>query len=338
MPLAMKRWTRRACSASVIGMLTVGIALVAHADDDAPLVIEATIALPHTSGRIDHLAIDLARKRLFVAEFSNGTVDVVDLDRRQIVHRLTGLNGPQGVLYVPSADRLAVASGGDGTLRLFDADTFSAWGIIRLGDDADNVRLAPDGHDVLVGYGNGGIATIDPVQGTVRAKLALAAHPEGFQVTPEGRAYVNVPDARDIAVADLNAERLVATWTFPAETGNFPMALGEAGVVAVVFRGPARFVRIDGAAGREISRNDTCDDADDVFFDARRQRYYVSCGRGEIDTYRLGGGDAKALAPVVTSRGARTSLFVPEFDRLYVASRAGLLGSDASIRVMRPVR
>jgi hypothetical protein len=298
---------------------------------------EATVALPHTSGRIDHLAVDLGRKRLFIAELGNDSVDVVDLDKQRVVHRLTGLRGPQGVLYIPSAERLAVASAGDGTLRLFSADGFAAQGVVGLGEDADNVRLGPNQHDVLVGYGNGGLALVDPAQGTLRMKIALPAHPESFQVTPDGHAYVNVPDAHGIAVADLNTGKIVNTWAFPRVSGNFPMALGEVGIVAVVFRSPARFVRIDRVSGREVSRDNTCGDADDVFFDVSRQRYYVSCGAGAVDTFQVTGGNVKALAPVTTSRGARTSLFVPELDRLFVAVRAGLLGSDASILVMRPV-
>ena len=337
MPLATQPWKKSTRRAAVTGMLALACALSAHAGDAPPLVPEAAIALPHTSGRIDHLAIDLGRKRLFVAELGNGSVDVVDLDKQQVIHRLTGLREPQGVLYAPSADRLVVASAGDGTLRLFSADSFAVQGVVGLGDDADNVRLGPNGHDVLVGYGNGGLAVVDLAQGSLRMRIALAAHPEGFQVTPEGRAYVNVPDARAIEVADLNTGKAVARWTFPGMTGNFPMALGEAGIVAVVFRTPARFVRVDRTSGREVSRNDTCGDADDVFLDARRQRYYISCGAGVVGTFEVAGGGVKALAPAATSGGARTSLFVPEIDRLFVAARAGFLGSDASIRVMRPV-
>ena len=51
------------------------------------LVLETTIPLPDVAGRIDHLAIDLARKHLFVAELGNGTVDVVDLATKKVVHR-----------------------------------------------------------------------------------------------------------------------------------------------------------------------------------------------------------------------------------------------------------
>ena len=50
----------------------------AVAADGPPLVLEATIPLENTGGRIDHMAVDLRRQRLFVAELGNGTVDVVD--------------------------------------------------------------------------------------------------------------------------------------------------------------------------------------------------------------------------------------------------------------------
>lgn len=317
-------------------MLIAMLIASARANSAPPLTLETMIPLPHTSGRIDHLAIDLARKRLFVAELGNGTVDVVDLDKGQAVHRITGLREPQGVLYVPLADRLAVASAGDGTLRLFGGDDFAPLGSIALGDDADNIRLAPDGRDVVVGYGDGGLAIVDPVRGSVREKLPLVAHPEGFQLTADGHAYVNAPDAHDVEVADLKAGKVVATWTLQGVSGNFPMTLGEAGIVAVVFRQPPRFVRIDSSTGKERSRSVACGDADDVFFDARRQRYYVSCGAGGVSVFQVNLTGVEALPSVTTSGGARTSLFVAELDRLFVAARAGLLGSNASIWVMRP--
>ncbi len=320
-------------------MLAILIAMLlasAQAKSAQPLTVEAMIPLPHTSGRIDHLAIDLGRKRLFVAELGNGTVDVVDLEKKRVLHRITGLREPQGIGYVPLADRIAVASAGDGTLRLFSGDDFAPLNRIELDDDADNVRLAPDGRDVLVGYGNGGLAVVDPVRGSVREKLSFAAHPEGFQLTSDGRIYVNVPDAAGIEVADLKSDKVIARWSLPGVSENFPMALGEPGIVAVVFRAPPRFVRIESATGQEPSRSTVCGDADDVFFDIKRQRYYVSCGAGVVSAFQVSPAGAEPLPPVATSDGARTSLFVPELDRLFVAVRARPLGSDASIWIMRP--
>jgi YVTN family beta-propeller protein len=315
-----------------------GLALLgaARAEERSLLVLDATIALPTTSGRIDHLVIDRARGHLLVAELGNGSVDVVDLNTNRVLHRIPGLAEPQGVIYDAAADRIAVASAGDGTVRLFAADTFAPAGVIDLGHDADNVRLTPDGSDIVVGFGKGSLAVIDPARGAVRMKIPVAAHPEGFQLTADGHAYVNVPDAGGIDVVDLKTGKTTAKWTFPGLAGNFPMALGEPGIIAVVFRGPARFVRIVQGSGHEVSRDNVCGDADDVFFDARRQRYYISCGAGMIEVFQMAGMEARALAPVATANGARTSLFMPELDRLFVAVRAGLLVSDASIRVMRP--
>jgi DNA-binding beta-propeller fold protein YncE len=328
----------RRCGLAVVAGCTalLGAGSMTRADNAPPLVPEATIALPNTSGRIDHLAINLARKHLFIAELGNGSVDVVDLGANRVLHRITGLKEPQGVVYAESSDRIAVASAGDGTVRLFAADTFVPVGVIALGDDADNTRLRTDSKDIVVGFGKGGLAVIDPERGVARAKIPLAAHPEGFQLTSDGHAYVNVPNAGAIEVVDLSAARTIAKWSLPGLSGNFPMALGEPGIVGVVFRSPARFARIDQSTGREISQSNTCGDADDVFFDAKRQRYYISCGAGAVDVFQVAGNEVRALAPVATSGGARTSLFVPELDRLFVAVRAGLLGSDASIRVMRP--
>lgn len=87
----------------MIGSKTLAAVLVtllgacrAGAETPAPLALERTIALPNVSGRIDHLSVDLARKRLLVAELGNGTVDVIDLDGARAVGRIAGLKEPQG--------------------------------------------------------------------------------------------------------------------------------------------------------------------------------------------------------------------------------------------------
>jgi len=61
-------------------IVIVGLFLDQPADaaDPAPLAVETRIALGEVSGRIDHLAIDAARWRLYVAELGNGSVGVID--------------------------------------------------------------------------------------------------------------------------------------------------------------------------------------------------------------------------------------------------------------------
>jgi YVTN family beta-propeller protein len=305
---------------------------------DMPLRLEATIPLAGVSGRIDHLAIDLGRKRLFVVELGNGSVDVVDLAARKVIYRISGLKEPQGVAYSPMFDMLVVACGGDGVVRIYSGGDFSARGEVKLGDDADNAHLDHRNGHVIVGYGTGGLAIIDPAKSTRLADIRLPAHPEGFATSPSGsRAYVNVPDAGQIDVVELDSGRLVTRWRPARLSSNFPIAVDGSGDVAVVFRAPPELALVDSNSGQFVATSKSCGDADDVFFDAKRKRIYLSCGAGAVDVLEWAGHNLHLLTRVSTSWGARTSLFVPEFDRLFVAARGGLLGSDAAIQVYRPV-
>ena len=54
---------------------SVGMA-IATVHAQAPLRAVGTIQLPKVSGRIDHLAFDTARQRLFVAALENNTLEV----------------------------------------------------------------------------------------------------------------------------------------------------------------------------------------------------------------------------------------------------------------------
>jgi DNA-binding beta-propeller fold protein YncE len=303
-----------------------------------PLVPEGEIALPDVRGRVDHLAADPQRRRLLVAELGNNTVDIVDLAGGRATNRIAGLAEPQGVGFAPKADRYAVANANDGTVHFYRAEDLAPAGIVELGSDADNVRIDPANGDVLVGYGSGGIATIDPVTLTETGAVALPAHPEGFQLDPAGaRLYVNLPDAHRIAVIDRAAGKIVANWSTGTLGGNFPMAIDEAGgLVAAVFRSPSTLVVYDSKSGEVRARLPACGDADDVFFDNRRQRIYVSCGAGMVDGFEAEASGYRPLGQVATASGARTSLFVPALDRLFVAVRAGAFGGSASIRIFRP--
>ncbi len=327
---------RRAARYGLLALLWTLPGKVQAANPEPPLVPERTIPLTGVSGRIDHMAIDLRRGRLFVAELGNDTVDVVDLAAGKVIQHIKGLREPQGVGYAPKADVVAVANAGDGSVHLFKGEDLTPLGVISLGDDADNIRLDTETGQLVVGYGSGGLAALNLASASVARDTKLPAHPESFQLDPgTHRAFVNVPDAGQVAV--LADGKQVATWRMPGLRQNFPMALDPAHmIVATVFRSPAKLVLLNTGTGAVVANLQTCGDADDVFFDAKRQRIYVSCGEGVVDVMQQSAGSYRPLARVKTSSGARTSLFVPELDRLFVAARAGLLGSDAAILVLRP--
>jgi DNA-binding beta-propeller fold protein YncE len=301
-----------------------------------PLILEAKIPLGRVSGRIDHLGIDLKRQRLFVAELGNNSLGVVDLVAGKVLRRIAGLSEPQGVAYVPYADSVLVANAGDGSVRVLRGEDLTPVGRIELGDDADNVRIDNASTRLLVGYGKGALAVIDPVSLSKNADIRLNAHPEGFQIDETGtQVFVNVPDAHEIVVADLATG---STQSLPTQGAgsNFPMAIdNEANRVLVVFRRPPTLVALSSQDGHVAAKAETCSDADDVFVDRKRHRVYVSCGEGVVDMLEANEAGYRRLARVPTVSGARTSLFVPELDRLFVAVRAAS-NEPAAIWVFRP--
>jgi YVTN family beta-propeller protein len=302
----------------------------------APLTLEGKIPLGDVSGRIDHLAVDLKRQRLFVAELGNDSLGVVDLAAGKVLATVAGLSQPQGVGYEPTTDTVYVANAGDGSVRVLQGRDLAPLARIDLGDDADNVRIDPQRRRVLVGFGKGAIAIVDPAGRAKMGEYPLNAHPESFQIDETGaRVFANVPDRHEIAIVDLagGSIRTVPTGAFG---GNFPMAIDrDAHRVLVGLRSPPTLLALANRDGSVAGRLDICGDADDIFVDPTRHRIYVTCGAGAIDVIEPREEGYAHLAKVPTGPGARTGLFVPEWDRLYVAVRAA--GPErAAIWVFRP--
>jgi hypothetical protein len=299
----------------------------ARADDPAPPTLLRTIKLDGVGGRIDHMAADAAGTRLWIAALGNNSIEVVNLQTGTRERTLADIGEPQGVCSLPKSNRMAVASGSDGMCRVFNEALKRVASVGSL-DDADNVRYDPGANRLYVGYGHGALAVIDPDKGVKLADIRLSGHPESFQLERNGpRIFVNVPTARQVAVVDRDKGAVIATWPVTAARSNFPMALDEGHRrLFIACREPARLLVLDTDTGKSVAELDCCGDADDVFYDAARQRLYVSGGAGCINVFAQTDPDHyQSVATIKTVAGARTSLFVPQTGRLYLAVPSGLL-------------
>ena len=319
-------------------MATLFLALLVCSSVSAAdfLKVDRVIPLPGVKGRMDHLTLDATGKRLWVAALENNTVEVIDLEAGKRIKSIEGVDEPQGVALWGEANRILVASGGDGMLRAFD-DSFAVTASIKGLDDADNVRFDPIAKQAFVAFGNGAIAIVDVDSFKKVAEVKLAAHPESFQREQKGRRiFANVPKAGHIAVVDRNKIAVIATWPVTGAQSNFPMALDEAARrLFVACRKPARLLVFDLDTGKQVATRDCCGDADDVFYDALTKRIYVSGGEGCISVISHAGGDEyPELGRVPTAPGARTSLFVSETKTLYLAV-PNRDGQPAAIWAMR---
>jgi DNA-binding beta-propeller fold protein YncE len=303
-------------------IVLAGNYLAAAESGDAPLQLKQAIALPGVEGRIDHFALDAAGERLFVCALGNNTVEILDLRKGERIHSITGLGAPQGIAYIPELNRIFVANDKGGICKIYDAKSLQSVGELNFKDDADNVRYDSATKRIYVGFGTGGIGIISAREGKIIGAIRLPEHPEAFELEKQGHCiFVNVPNARQVAVVDREKSEVIATWKTDGASANFPMALDEANHrLFVGCRMPSKLIVLNTDSGDVVAKIGISGDPDDIFYDSKRHRIYAICGAGKIDIIEQTSADAyKALAKIDTAEGARTGLFVPERDTLFVA-------------------
>ena len=221
---------------------------------------------------------------------------------------------------MPEFNRLYIANGGDGALRVYDGTTFAPVTVVQFADDADNVRYDAAAKQVYAGYGSGSLGIIDAATNMVVGDIPLGAHPESFQIEKNGsRVFINVPRSHHVAVANRDERKATGTWALGMVAANFPMALDEASHRAFVgCRTPSRLLVFDTLSGKEVAKLDLHGDCDDLFFDATRRQIYASCGEGFIDVFSQTDADHYALKIAAkTVAKARTCFY--RGDKIYLA-------------------
>ena len=297
-----------------------------HAEKEK-LTLFSKIILPKVTGRIDHISYDPVNHLAFIAALGNNTIEVVNISTKQVIHTITSSHEPQGIIYIPSLNKLVVANGDNGNCIFFDAKAYKELGTVDLKNDADNIRYEPTTGLLYVGYGNGGIAIIDANTMKRVGDIALDGHPESFQISEkQNRIYINVPDANEIEVAEVSTKEIIAKWSNTNASSNFAMALEEkSNRLFIGCRSPATLRMISTETGKDLSAISCSGDADDVFYNPSDSLVFVSAGKGFIDVFRTNKNELVQVNHIKTSSGARTSLLLASEKKflLAVPARAG---------------
>jgi DNA-binding beta-propeller fold protein YncE len=297
-------------------MITLGV----RAEDRPPLKRIATIELKGKAGPLDHLLVDSRRARLFVANQSNNTLDIVDLKSNKLVKQIPDQKEIHGIAYVPELDRIFVGNGGDGACNILDGRDYTLVKSVPV-KDADNVHYDPRTNHVFVA-GEKDLAVIDAKSLDLVRTIALPGSPEGFQIaTRQPRLYVNTGSPCQVAVVDTDKNEVVARYSFKADKGIETLVLDEANArIFVGFRGEPKIVVLDLDSGKELTSVTISEGIDDMFFDAKAGRIYASCGSGSVAVVRQIDADQyESVANVPTIKGAKTSFYDAVTRRLYLA-------------------
>ncbi len=315
---------------------TLGLALITafpcgplSAGSNTVLKLVQSIPLPDVDGRIDHFAIDVQGSRAFLAALTKNTIEVVDLKAGRLVRTLPGFGKPQGVRFVPELSRLFVATGLDGALTTLDASTLSVLRTAHVSLGADAIGYDPETKYLYVGSGGGdankdtGDLTVFSAQdGTQVAGLVTDAHAGGSLVEMRGEhLYVLVPEKAQVLVLDRKTRAQIAKWTIPDIQKNVALDLDEKNHrLFLGVRTPPSLVVLDSRSGAVVASIPTVGTLDGLSYDQAARCLYTTGGEGFIDvTQQMDADHYERIARIESGPNARTSAFVPEWHRLYVA-------------------
>jgi WD40 repeat protein len=350
----------RNCLAFGLALQALLLPGIAMSQTPSTLELKGRIPMAKVQGRIDHVGVDVAGQRLFVAAFDNKTLEVIDLQAGKQTHTIANLANPQQTYFDAPSNHLFVSSSGDGTVKVFDGTTFQLVATTQLSSDTDNMRFdARNKHLVVAccgekflngqvargaGLKDGALAILDTA-GKKLGQIPTDGHPESLAVEKSGaRVFTNVPDKKEIVVGDLTTYNVLAHWALPG-CENYPMALDEDHHrVFVMCRASGTVLAIDTDSGRQVDSLLLTPSAssDDMFYDSSKGRIYVLArmlrkdsprtpGPGIIEVIQQKDADHyEKIESFQSGFAAQTGLFVPEWNKLFVATRAqpGGVGSE----------
>jgi DNA-binding beta-propeller fold protein YncE len=335
-------------SLATSGFLLASAGFSAHAQEKQPLRLVQTIPMRQVRGRLDHMDVDVAGKRLFVAGLENGSVEVIDLQEGRWLRSISGFKKPQGIVYVPALNKLFVASGDDAMLRIFQGDTLELLDAIKLDLGPNRIAYDPRKKLLYVGYGGkdagkdyGEVAVIDAAQNKHLSDIQVAAHPAELLLNHSGSTlFAFIPVPGEVQVIDTQRRAALHTWPVSSERPGDAAFDEASNRLLIATRNPPLLIAMDSRSGTEMDHQPTVEGMDGAYFDSRHKRVYVSGGRGfdvgSVYVYQQLGPDRyETIAKIPTRPGAGTSFWSPELHRYYVAAPAHD-NAEAAILVFEP--
>jgi hypothetical protein len=333
-----------------LALLTLVLASLVglSAQDKEALHLVQTIPMANVKGRIDHMDVDVKGKRLFVAGLENGSLEVVDLQAGKWSKSIPGFKKTQGVAYVPSLNKVFVASGDDGMLRVFRGDTLDLLDAIKLDLGPNRVAYDPRTKLLYVGYGGkdagkdyGEVGIIDAKTDKHLGDVTVEAHPSELLLDQSGKTlFVFVSIASKLQVVDTRKREVVSTWPVSGQRNGDGAFDEKKHRLIIGTRTPPQMIVMDSQTGKEVANLPTVEGMDGVYFDPRLKRIYISGGRdydvGFIFVYQQKDADHyETIGKIPTKSGAGTSFWCPELNRYYVAA-PGHDNEEAAILVFEP--
>jgi DNA-binding beta-propeller fold protein YncE len=319
-------------SSAICLALLLGIGARVGAQKQDPLKLLHTTPLPGFAGDLDHFEVDLKGNRLFVTAEVHKTVEVFNLNTGERIHSITGFGTPHELMFRSNTNTLIVADGGrEGWCKLVDLKTYEIIDTIKLPPGVDSAVYNPVTKEFYVesrgpdaAADTHMISIIDSESFKHTGDFILPGRrSEAMAIDSAGRKmYVNLTD--EVGVVDLPTRKLTARWPVPDAHVQNAMALDEPNRrLFIATRNPPKLFVFNTDTGKVVTSLPCVGVNDDMTFDTKRKRIYIT-GDGATSVFQQRDADHyEHMVDVPTGFRAKTSLYVPELNRLYIAVSGG---------------
>lgn len=326
-------------------MLLFVLALNSKAQE--PLKLAATTPMPDLSGDFDHFGVDLKGNRLFLAAEEHKTVEVFDLQTGKRIHSITGFGHPLTMAFLPDSKNLIVTDADDdnfGMVELVSGKDYKILDTIKLPSGVDHGVFNPVNKYFYVESGSepGADTHVLNIIDTKSFKHVgdITALPgksnEGMTIDHAGkRLYLNLTGTDEVGVIDLDTRQLIARWPLPDAHVAHGIALDESSHrLFTATRKPPKVIVFNTDTGKVVADLPCVEVNSDMWFDAAHKRIYVT-GSEKASVFRQIDADHyEHVAEVSTAYRAKSSVLVPQLNRLYVAvSSKGKPGAQMALQI-----
>jgi DNA-binding beta-propeller fold protein YncE len=325
----LKRGKMTKSNLPFLALLLIAIGL--HAQADSPLRLIKTIYLPGYVGDFEHFAADIKGNRLFLIAEDHKTVEVLDIRTGSRLHTITGFGQPHAIEYLAGPNSLIVTEGDEesGAVDLVNGSNYRILDKIKLPTYVDGGIYNPVNKNYYVESGGQGqdakthlLSIIDTQSFKRIGDITLpGTKSEAMAIDHAGaKLYVNLRGPDEIGVVDLATRQLIARWPIPEAKNENALVLDEPNhrLFSASHTPPKLFV-FDIETGKVIASLPCAENSDDMGYDPVRKRIYIT-GDGSASVIKQQDADHYvSVAEVPTGYRAKTSIFVPELNRLYIA-------------------
>ncbi len=286
------------------------------------------LVLSGTRGRFDFLALDVEGRRLLAAHTGNGSLDIIDIDKQEVV-KIVPTGAAQSAAVDAKGKRYFASVSKPPSLVVIDAVKLEVVAKVSVGGPADLMAFNAKSGMAYVCHDDGkDLWVIDPSGKRVVATVELPGEaPEdlGFDA-PFARLFQAMKTGSVVAVIDVATNKVTAKWPTAPVQDPHGMAMVQESDAFLVAGANGKLAMMSQKDGHVMASADIAAGVDQIAYDAELHRVYCASGKGKIAILNVEKDKLVPAGEVASSDGARSIVVDAKTHTVWIAYAKGDVG------------